>query len=109
MAKNLPCGVAFMRGALLLLNIIFVLASILLIGIGIYIRVDNNFSAILNKLADVSTFEAQSLGFLAFVLIGGGIFTLLISLFGCAGRSFSIYINCISHLFYIYINRNSMA
>jgi hypothetical protein len=85
MAKHLSCGVGFMRGILLLLNIIFVILGAGLIGIGIYIKIDNNFSAVLNKFAEVSNFEGQSLGFLAFVLIGGGIFTLLIALFGCIG------------------------
>jgi hypothetical protein len=85
MAKHLSCGVGFMRGILLLLNIIFVIVGAGLIGIGIYIKIDNNFSAVLNKFAEVSNFEGQSLGFLAFVLIGGGIFTLLIALFGCIG------------------------
>jgi hypothetical protein len=71
-----------------------VLASIALIGIGIYIKINNNFSAVLNKLTDVSNFEGQSLGFLAFVVIGGGVFILLIALLGCMGRCFNIQIDC---------------
>jgi hypothetical protein len=95
MARQMGCGVEFMRGLLLLLNIIFVIVGLGLIGLGIYIKVDNNFSAILNKI-DVHTFEGQSLGFLAFVMIGGGVFTLLISVLGCMGEFLVTSYNYIS-------------
>ncbi|UJR25338.1 hypothetical protein I4U23_006688 [Adineta vaga] len=85
MGRDLPCGIAFMRGILLLLNIIFVLLGVVLVGLGIYLKVDTHFAAILDRLAHVSNFQSQSLGFLAFILIGGGIFTVLISLLGCIG------------------------
>jgi len=94
MAKILSFGIEFMRGLLLILNIIFVLAGIALIGIGIYIRINNNVSAVLEKLTDVSNFEGQSLGFLAFVLIGGGVFIVLIAILGCMGKCFNIQIDC---------------
>jgi len=85
MAKQLSCGVEFMRGVLLFLNILFILVGLAILGIGIYMKVDNNFSSILSKLTGESGFEAQSFGYLAFALIGGGVFTLLIALFGCMG------------------------
>jgi hypothetical protein len=81
-----------MRAVLLLWNILFLLMGITLIGIGIYIKVDNNFAAVLSKLTDVSDFKGQSLGFLAFVLIGGGVFTVLIALLGCMGKFFNIHV-----------------
>jgi len=74
-----------MRGILLFLNILFVVVGLALIGIGIYIKVANNFAAIINQFTSADDFSAQSLGFLAFVMIGGGVFTLLIALFGCMG------------------------
>jgi hypothetical protein len=87
------CGIGFMRAVLLLWNIIFLLIGIALIGIGIYIKVDNDFAAVLSKLTDVSDFKGQSLGFLAFVLIGGGVFTVLLALLGCMGKCFNIHVN----------------
>jgi hypothetical protein len=86
MAKELSCGVHFMRGVLVFLNILFALVGIALIGIGIYIKVSNNFTSIINQFVNVQDFEAQSLGFLYFVMIGGGVLTLLIALFGCMGK-----------------------
>ncbi|UJR23570.1 hypothetical protein I4U23_026558 [Adineta vaga] len=85
MAKELSCGVELMRGILLFFNVLFVIVGIALIGLGIYIKVDDNFASVLNKIADLSDFSGQALGFLAFVMIGGGVFTLLIALFGCMG------------------------
>jgi len=71
---------------LLFLNVLFVIVGITLIGLGVYMKVDDNFASILNKIADMDKqFSGQALGFLAFVMIGGGVFTLLIALFGCMG------------------------
>jgi len=85
MAKNLSCGVSCTRGVLLALNIFFVLVGLAFIGAGIYVKINNDFSAILDQFTDEKEYEAQSLGFLAFAMIGGGVFTLLIALFGCLG------------------------
>ncbi|CAF0817068.1 unnamed protein product [Adineta steineri] len=85
MGRELSCGVEFMRGVLLFFNVLFVIVGLALIGLGVYIKVDDNFASILSELANESSFQGQSLGFLAFVMIGGGVFTLLIALFGCMG------------------------
>jgi len=85
MAKQLSCGVEFMRGTLLVLNILFVIVGLALIGLGIYIKVDTNFTSILSEFSQAGNFKGQALGFLAFVMIGGGVFTVLIALFGCVG------------------------
>ncbi|CAF0810725.1 unnamed protein product [Rotaria sp. Silwood1] len=99
MAKVLSCGVGFMRGILLLLNVFFALVGLGLIGLGIYVKVDNKISAVLSKFTEVSSFSGQSLGFLAFVLIGGGIFTILIAISGCLG---SLWRNrCLLYLYAI--------
>jgi hypothetical protein len=80
------CGADFTRGVLLVLNVLFVIVGLALIGVGIYIKVDANFAAILSKLTSDNNFEGQSFGYLAFVMIGGGVFTVLIALFGCMGK-----------------------
>ena len=97
MAKKLSCGVECMRGILLLLNTIFIFAGISLVGLGIYIKVDNKFSSALVRIAEESDFKGDSLGFLAFILIGGGIFTFLIALFGCLGKYSNTHVHCKSH------------
>ncbi len=99
MAKQLSCGVDIMRGILLFLNILFVIVGLALLGFGIYVKVDKSFAAILGKLANMDGFEGQSLGFLAFALIGGGVLILLIALFGCMGKLHVRYLNYIFHLF----------
>ncbi|CAF1026072.1 unnamed protein product [Rotaria sordida] len=85
MSRQLPCGADCMRGVLLFLNGLFVLVGLALLGIGIYIKVDTNFASVLSKLATDGSFEVKTIGFLAFVMIGGGIFTLLVALLGCVG------------------------
>ncbi len=99
-------GVEFMRGVLLVLNILFVIVGITLIGLGVYMKVDDNFASILSQIADISDFKGQSLGFLAFAMIGGGVFTLLIALFGCMGEFRVRYLNDI--IYSIYLNRSVM-
>lgn len=84
------CTASFFRAVLLILNILFILFGLTMIGLGIYFKVDKDLDAILSELANASTFEGQSLGFLAFVMIGGGVFTVIISLFGCFGKTNSI-------------------
>ena len=98
MAKRLSCGVGFMRALSLILNILFVIVGLGLIGLGIYLKVDKDLSSVLSKLTDVSNFEGQSLGFLAFVMIGGGVFTVLIALFGCAGKQTQVHSSKRYHL-----------
>jgi hypothetical protein len=102
MPKELSCGVEFTRGILLLLNILFVLVGLGLIGLGIYIKVDKNFASIFEQLTKVSDFEAQSFGFLAFVMIGGGVLTLIIALFGCMGKFYVRHMNYTSFLFFLF-------
>jgi hypothetical protein len=94
MGKHFCCTVGFLRGILLLLNIIFVLVGITILVLGIYIKIDNNISAILDKLDQSGNFEGKSLGFLAFVMIGGGIFTMIIAFAGCMGKYLNIRIDC---------------
>lgn len=96
---KLSCGVAFMRGLLLLLNILFVILGLALLGIGIYAKVSNNFASILEQISKETDFEGQSFGYLSFVMIGGGVFTLIIALLGCMGKFYIRQINHISYLF----------
>ena len=86
MAKELSCGISLIKTILVILNVLFIIVGLTLIGFGIYVKVNNNFSSILDEFATEKDFESQSLGFLAFAMIGGGVFTLLIALFGCAGK-----------------------
>lgn len=90
MAKDLSCGIHFVRGILVILNILFILLGLTLIGFGIYVKVNDNFSSILDEFTTDKDLESQSFGFLAFAMIGGGVFTLLIALFGCAGKIIKI-------------------
>jgi len=85
MAKELSGGINCMRGLLLIFNILFVILGLILIGIGVYMKINSNFSSILDELTNIGKFDTQSLGFLAYVTIAGGVVTLFIALFGCMG------------------------
>jgi hypothetical protein len=93
MGEQSTRGHPFLRILLLLMNGIFILLGLSLIGVGIYVKVDTNLSAVLNKLANVSSFETQSLGFFAIVMIVGGVFTIFIAFLGCAGKSLDMNID----------------
>ena len=89
MCRRFFCKPTVLRGMLIALNLIFILVGITMIVLGIYLKIDGKISAILDKLDSVSNFEGQSLGYLGFVMIGGGIITLFIAFGGCMGESFS--------------------
>jgi len=67
------------------LNIIFVCFGLVLVGFGIFVKVDKNFSSILNKLVDTTAIEGSAIKSLAMIMIIGGVITLVISTFGCMG------------------------
>jgi len=85
MAVQLSCGVKCSRAFLLILNIIFVCFGLVLVGFGIFVKVDKNFSTILNKLFDTTDVQGSAIKSLAMIMIIGGVITLLISAFGCMG------------------------
>lgn len=89
MFRRFCCDAAVLRVMLIVLNLIFILAGITMIVLGIYLKIDGKISAILDQLDSVSNFEGQSLGYLAFVMIAGGIITLFIAFGGCMGESFA--------------------
>ncbi|KAF6018247.1 hypothetical protein EB796_023478 [Bugula neritina] len=77
------CGIKCLRLILVVFNIIFFLAGAAILGVGIYIRVDPNFSQIL-KASGLESIT--SLVFpVAYVLIAFGAFTFLVGFCGCCG------------------------
>jgi len=75
------------RFFLFILNIIFLLFGLVLLGFGIFIKVDKNFSAMLTKLVDTTEIEGSAIKSLAMIMIIGGVITLMISVFGCMGAT----------------------
>lgn len=78
-----------LRVILIILNAIFIAVGITIFVLGVYIKIDGSISAVLDKLDSVSSLEGQSLGYLAFVMIGGGVITLIIAFVGCMGKYFN--------------------
>lgn len=96
MSRENCCSPKCLIILLVVLNILFIISGIVLIGFGIYIAVDNNISTILNRFADTSHLQGQTLAYFPYILIGAGVLTFLVSIIGFMGMSFfSIY----SHLF----------
>jgi len=77
--------VEFMRGVVLVLNILFAIFGLILIGFGLYAKLDSNFTAVLSNLTNATEIQGQAVQSLALVMIAAGVITLLISLFGCVG------------------------
>lgn len=77
-----------MKGILIALvatNILYLIIGLGLIGVGAYAQIDKNLSAVLNKLSHSSSFDQQSLGYVGFITIGGGVFTVIIAALGLWG------------------------
>jgi len=82
---RLSCGVKFSRGLLFLLNLLFLIFGIVLLGFGIFIKTDKDFKSILNKLFTTSDAEASAIRSLAWIMIIVGVITVVIAGFGFMG------------------------
>lgn len=90
MSKSLGCGGGCFQIILSILNVLFLLLGIGIMAIGIYIKVDDNLKEIFDFIGKNEELSAGTLNYLAIILIGGGVITVLIALLGCAGKFLTI-------------------
>jgi len=82
---RLSCGVQCSRTILLALNVLFMLFGCALMGLGVYMKVNKNFIAIITAHTSTEKFEGATMQALIVIMITVGVFTLLLSTFGCLG------------------------
>lgn len=88
---KLPCSAAVTRWILLILNIIFLIFSIALLGFGIYLRASKKFDVALTHHINAQILGGTAIGVIGVILIIVGICTLILSLFGCLGMKLDVF------------------
>lgn len=77
------CGMKTARAVLFIFNIVFIFMGLLLIGIGIWMRVDQRIFLLLQ--AATATLNADYPAIAAYIFIAVGGFILIVAIFGCCG------------------------
>ncbi|CAF3066404.1 unnamed protein product [Rotaria socialis] len=85
---RLSCGVQVTRITLAVLNILFVLFGLALLGFGIYLKVSKKFDVALSDHINAQIIGGKAIETVGVILIITGIFTILLSVFGCIGALF---------------------
>jgi len=82
---QLSCGVQCTRASLFALNIVFLLIGFSVMGLGIFVKVNGNFSAISEIHSFTEAFGNDLMQWIGVGLIVIGIFTACLATFGCLG------------------------
>jgi hypothetical protein len=83
---RLSCGVNFIRIVLLVSNILFVIFGFTLFGFGIYLKVSKKFDVALSEHINAKVLGGDAIEAVGVILIVVGLFTVLLSTFGCLGK-----------------------
>ncbi|CAF0859269.1 unnamed protein product [Adineta ricciae] len=82
---RLSCGIQCSRTMLFILNIVFLILGLSLLGFGIYLSVSKKFDVALSEHINASVLGGNVLRDIGYVLIIFAVFTVLLSTFGCCG------------------------
>ncbi|CAF2400267.1 unnamed protein product [Rotaria sp. Silwood2] len=82
---RLSCGVQVTRTILVALNVLFILFGFALLGFGIYLKVSKKFDVALSDHINAQIIGGEAIAVVGVILIVTGIFTILLSIFGCLG------------------------
>lgn len=84
---RLSCGVQCTRTLLVVLNIIFLISGFAILGLGIYIKVDGNFNAIVAAHNITQALGSAAMHWIGTIMITVGSFTVCLATFGCLGAA----------------------
>ncbi|CAF1328039.1 unnamed protein product [Rotaria sp. Silwood1] len=82
---RLSCGVQCTRITLFVLNIIFLILGFSILGLGIYIKVNGNFSAVTAAYSITQALGGETMQWIGTIMIIVGVFTSCLASFGCLG------------------------
>ena len=82
---RLSCGIQCSRTMLFILNIVFLILGLSLLGFGIYLNVSKKLDIALSEHINSSVLGGNVLRDIGYVLIIFAVFTVLLSTFGCCG------------------------
>jgi hypothetical protein len=98
----LSFGVRCSRIALFVFNVIFLLIGLSVLGLGIYIKVNGNFSAVSEIYSISEALGGETMKSIGIGMIVTGVFTVCLSGFGCLGMSITIIDNKYKTLLYLF-------
>jgi len=82
---RLSCGVQCSRTILFVLNIIFLLFGFTILGLGIYVKINGNFSAIIAAYNITQALGGTAMQWIGTMMIIVGVLTTCLAAFGCLG------------------------
>jgi len=82
---RLSCGIEVTCIILFALNILFLVCGCALLGFGIYLKVSKKFDVALSEHINAQIIGGEGIEIAGIILIAVGIFTALLSAFGCLG------------------------
>ncbi len=82
---RLSCGIEVTCIILFALNILFLVFGFALIGFGVYLKVSKKFDVALSEHINTQILGGEAIEIAGVILIVVGIFTVLLSAFGCLG------------------------
>ncbi|CAF3447791.1 unnamed protein product [Rotaria socialis] len=82
---RLSCGVQCARTTLFALNIIFLIFGFSILGLGIYVKINGNFSAIAAAYNITQSLGGLTMQWVGTIIIIVGVFTSCLAAFGCLG------------------------
>ncbi|CAF1288296.1 unnamed protein product [Adineta steineri] len=86
--SRFSCGIQCTRTILFILNILFFIFGIILLGFGIYINVNKKLDIALSEHLNTRIIGGNALEDVGYILIIVAVFTILLSAFGCLGSIF---------------------
>ncbi|UJR36184.1 hypothetical protein I4U23_028918 [Adineta vaga] len=85
---RLSCGIEVISVILFALNILFLVFGCSLLGFGIYLKVSKKFDVALSPNISTQIIGGEAIEVVGIILIIMGVFTVLLSAFGCLGALF---------------------
>jgi len=83
--SRLSCGVQCTRILLFILNILFVISGFILLGFGIFIKVNRKFDIVFSEHINTKIIGGDAIEAVGITMIIIAVFTILLSAFGCLG------------------------
>ena len=83
---RLSCGVQCTSGVLFGLNLLFLLLGLTVMGLGIYIRVDESFSSVAEIYSISEALGHDTMRWVGITMIVVGVFSSILAAFGCLGK-----------------------
>ena len=82
------CGIQCTRWLLFILNILFFISGLTVLGFGIYVQVSRKFDVAFSDDINGRMLGGDVIEWIGIVMISAGSFTVLLSAFGCLGAAF---------------------